>query len=415
MTSEQTPPSGRLRTLIDSDVAAAWALIGALVLALVLANGPGHSGFDAFWTRVVWPGHLTGGAVKGLSGWSVRDWVNNGAMAIFFLVIGLEIAHERRHGELGNLSKAAVPVAGALGGMLGTALVYVLFTHGGPGAHGWGVPMATDVAFVLAALAVLGRRAPSGLRVFLLTLAVADDIGSVVVLAGWYSHIANMAALVGAIGLVIGLGVAVRWTSRPPGLVSAAGVILWVLFALAGVEPALAGVVVGLTLPAGIVTTTSSGRASEWSRVERWESVLVPVAAWLILPLFALANAGVTVQTALLHAPGASAVFWGVAAARVVGKMVGITAACWLIVRLGVGTLPTGIRWRDVLGGATVAGIGFTVPLLVASQAFAVTPLLQDAAEFGLLVGSAAAAAIGALILIGAGRSGPDRDRGDAT
>jgi len=281
--------------------------------------------------------------------------------------------------------------------MIGAGLVYALVNHGGAGARGWGVPMATDIAFAMGALALLGRRVPPGLRLLILTLAVADDIGSVSVLAGFYSARLWAPALVGAALLVAGLEV-VRRRLRPasawPFLLG--GVGLWLLLAAGGVEPALAGVVVGLLVPA---------REELGDRpAERLEAVLAPVAAYVVLPIFALANLGITFGTGMLRHPAATEVFGGIVAARVVGKLAGITLACLLVVRFGPGRLPEGVRWRHVAGGAAVAGIGFTVPVLIAGQAFAGSPSLLAASELGLLVGSVVAFVVGAGILVAVDR-----------
>ena len=381
----------RLRRILHSDVAAAWILVVAVGVALVWANGSWAHTYDSVWLRPTRLGHP---AFAGLS--TVRDWVNSGLMAVFFLVVGLEIGRERRHGDLADGRTAVVPVAGALGGMLGAGLVYALVNHGGPGAPGWGIPMATDIAFALGALALLGRRVPMGLRVFLLTLAVADDIGSVVVLAVFYSSRTSAPALIGAAALAVGLVVLRRTVRLTTAVVLAAGVVLWVLLAAGGVEPALAGVVAGLLVPA---RPDASGREP----AERLERRVAPWSAFAVLPVFAVANAGITFHSQMLAAPGATAVFTGVALARVAGKIGGITLACLIVVRAGLGHLPAPVRWRHLAGGAAVAGIGFTVPLLIAELAFVDRPHLVSAAELGLFAGSAVAFAVGAAVLVWSG------------
>jgi NhaA family Na+:H+ antiporter len=337
---------------------------------------------------------------------TVRDWVNGGLMAVFFLVVGLEIGRERRHGELADPRTAMVPIAGALGGMVGAGLVYAAVAHGGPGSSGWGIPMATDIAFALGALALLGRRVPPGLRVVLLTLAVADDIGSIVVLAGFYSSRTYLPAVAAAIGVVAVLVVLRRTTRVSTAVALGGGVVLWLLLAAGGVEPALAGVVAGLTVPG---TRAVGGRArGPGSPVvvdpaARLEAGVAPWSAFVVLPVFAVANAGITFHAGILAPPGATAVFVGVGLARVLGKLGGITLACLLVVRLGLGRLPGGVRWHHLAGGAAVAGIGFTVPLLIAELAFASDPPLVTAAELGLFAGSALAFAVGAAVLVWSG------------
>ena len=394
----------RLRRLLHSDVAAAWILVIAVGVALVWANGPWAHTYASVWLHPTGLGHP---AFAGLT--TVRDWVNSGLMAVFFLVVGLEIGRERRHGDLSDGRTAVVPVAGALGGMLGAGLVYALVNHGGPGASGWGIPMATDIAFALGALALLGRHVPAGLRVFLLTLAVADDIGSVVVLAVFYSARTSAPALVGAAVLAVGLVVLRRTVRLTTAVVLTAGAVLWVLLAAGGVEPALAGVVAGLLVPA---RPDATGREP----AERLERRIAPWSAFAVLPVFAVANAGITFHAQMLAAPGSTAVFAGVALARVLGKIGGITVACLVVVRAGLGRLPDPVRWRHLVGGSAVAGIGFTVPLLIAELAFVDRPHLVSAAELGLFAGSAVAFAVGAAILVwsgpgAAGPSAPDSEK----
>jgi NhaA family Na+:H+ antiporter len=390
------PPTGsRLQRRFRSDTAAAWILVAAVAVALIWANGSWSHTYATVWLH---PTRTGGRAFDGFT--SVRDWVNGGLMAVFFLVVGLEIGRERRHGDLADARTAVVPVAGALGGMAGAGLVYAAVAHGGPGSSGWGIPMATDIAFALGALALLGRRVPSGLRVFLLTLAVADDIGSVVVLAVFYSSRTQPLPLMAAFAAVVALVVLRRFTRASAAVVVVGGVVVWVLLAAGGVEPALAGVVAGLLVPG---RTVDGGP----DPAERLERQVAPWSAFVVLPLFAVANAGITFHAGMLAGPGAAAVFWGVGLARVAGKLGGITLACLAAVGLGLGRLPDGVRWRHLAGGAAVAGIGFTVPLLIAELAFVHQPHQVAAAELGLFAGSAAAFAVGAAILLWPGAGGP--------
>lgn len=391
-----------LGRLIRSEVVGGLALTLAGVAALVWANSPVQATYSQVWEHSA---RLGRGDFAGLT--TVQGWVNGGIMTVFFLVVGLEIARERRAGALADRQTAVVPVVGALGGMVGAALVYVAVNHHPPGSRGWGIPMATDIAFALGALALLGRRVPSGLRLFLLTLAVADDIGSVVALAAFYSSKLDVRALAGAVVVVAVLVVMRRrWTGAAwPYL--AGGVVLWALMAAAGVEPALAGAVVGVLIPsaASAARRQPSRAAPDRSAATtdpaaRIEGALAPVSAFVVLPLFALANAGVTIESTLLDHPGATGVFVGIVLARLVGKMVGISLACLIVVRLGVGRLPVGVTWGHMVGGAAVAGIGFTVPLLFAEQAFAAHPPLVAASQAGLLAGSVSAFVVGATILV---------------
>jgi NhaA family Na+:H+ antiporter len=378
----------RFRRFFRSDIAGSWVLVLAVGVALLWANSPWGWTYATVWDH---PVHIGGSTFADFT--TVQSWVNGGLMAVFFLVVGLEIGREHRTGELGHLRTAVVPVVGAAGGMAGAGLVYVLFNHGGAGWSGWGIPMATDIAFALGALALLGRRVPSGLRLLLLTLAVADDVGSVLVLAVFYSSRTRPSALIGA--LVVAAAMVVYRRRPRVGIwpVLAGGVAVWVLLAAGGVEPALAGVVVGVLVPGSLP-------GGDRDPAERLERRVAPFSAFAVLPLFALANAGIVFHVGMLAPRGATAVFFGIAVARVVGKLVGITLACYVVVRLGFGRLPEGVLWSHVAGGAAVAGIGFTVPLLIAEQAFATHPPLVAASELGLLVGSAVAFGVGALLLV---------------
>ena len=388
--SEEEPSAWteRFRRFFRSDIAGSWVLVLAVGLAVLWANSPWGSTYATVWDH---PVHIGGSTFADFT--TVKAWVNGGLMAVFFFVVGLEIGREHRTGELGHLRTAVVPVVGAAGGMAGAGLVYVLFNHGGSGSSGWGIPMATDIAFALGALALLGRRIPPGLRLLLLTLAVADDVGSVVVLAVFYSARTRPAALIGALVVAVAMLASRRWPRAGVWPVLAGGIAVWVLLAAGGVEPALAGVVAGVLVP-------SSVPGGDRNPADDLERRVAPVSAFVVLPLFALANAGIAFHAGILAPSGATSVFFGIAVARVMGKLVGITLACYIVVRLGLGRLPDGVLWSHVAGGAAVAGIGFTVPLLIAEQAFASDPPLVSASELGLLVGSAVAFGVGALLLM---------------
>lgn len=315
-----------------------------------------------------------------------RAWVDNGAMTIFFVVVGVEIGQERANGVLAHWRHAVVPVIAAAGGMGGAAAVYLAVVHGGVGTAGWGVPMATDIAFVAGAAGLLGHRMPSSLRLFLVTLAVADDVGSVVVLAFVSGHHLSPAPLAasGVVVVVLAAGRR-RWLGPWPAVVGL--VALWVGMAAGGVEPALAGVVVGVLVPAG------TGQV-----LYRW---LRPWSAAVVLPLFALANAGVDLRRPLFTASGALVVFAAVVAARMVGKLAGVASAARAAARMtGARSLTDPDMGTDrLVGGAALTGMGFTVPLLFAAVVFAGQPGLFTAAQVGLLVGTAGAGLVGAVLL----------------
>src|SRR5215218_3754697 len=342
------PPPLRLptpvREYLHDEATGGVVLMVAAAVALGWANSPWRAAYAALWE--------TSAAVRlgrfGLEA-DLRRWVDDGLMTVFFLVVGLEIKREVVAGELRTWRRATLPVVAAAGGMAVPALLYAAANAGRPGAPGWGVPMATDIAFALGVLALLGPRVPAALKVFLLTLAVADDLGSVAVVALFYSH--------------------------------------------GSVSPALFGVAAGLLVPA-------RGAASP---AERLGYRLHPLSAFLVVPLFALVNAGVSIEPGVLAEAGSGAVLGGVLAGRVLGKLAGITAATWLAVRLGLAARPEGTSWGQLAGVATVAGIGFTVPLFVADLAFP-DGGFQAPVKLGLLLASLLAGAAGALVLALAAR-----------
>jgi Na+:H+ antiporter, NhaA family len=373
-----------LREYLREEAAGGVVLMAAAALALGWANSPWRAAYDALWQTplAVRLGRFVIQA-------DLRHWVSDGLMTLFFLVVGLEIKRELVAGELRTWRRAALPVVAAAGGMAVPALIYAAANAGRPGAPGWGVPMATDIAFALGVLALLGSRVPAALKVFLLTLAVVDDLGSIAVVALFYSRGVDLGALAVAAGLLVLVAVLVRarvwWLPLHVGL----GAALWLTLWHSGVSPALAGVAMGLLTPVPLA--------------ERLAHDLHPVSAFLVVPLFALANAGVSLEGGGLAAPGAGAVLGGVLAGRVLGKLAGIGAAAWLAVRLGLAVRPHATSWPQLAGVATVAGIGFTVPLFVADLAFP-DGQFQAPVKLGLLLASVVAGAAGALVLFLAAR-----------
>jgi NhaA family Na+:H+ antiporter len=417
------PPPRRLpaplREYLREEAAGGVALTAAAALALAWANSPWRAAYDALWetTLAVRLGRF---AIEA----DLRHWVDDGLMTLFFLVVGLEIKRELVAGELASWRRAALPVLAAAGGMAVPAAIYAAVNAGGPGAPGWGVPMATDIAFALGVLALLGPRVPSSLKVFLLTLAVVDDLGSIAVVALFYSRGVELGTLALAAGLLVVVAALVRagvwWLPLHVGL----GLAVWLTMWHSGVSPALAGVAMGLLTPARptappevardvggalagqLADDPRPPRLREMLReargtvplAERLAHDLHPVSAFLVVPLFALANAGISLERGALAGVGAGAVLGGVVAGRVVGKLAGIAAATWLAVRLGLADRPEGSSWAQLAGVATVAGIGFTVPLFVADLAFP-DGRFQAPVKVGLLAASVIAGAAGALVL----------------
>ena len=363
----------------------------------------------------------------------LRHWVNDGLMALFFFVVGLEIKTELVRGQLSSLRDAALPAIGAVGGMLVPALLFLAVNAGGNGIDGWGIPMATDIAFAVGVLALLGSRVPPALKVLLLGLAIADDIGAIAVIAIFYTDQIHLAWLVAAL---LGLGAVVvmrraRVWYAPAYFV--AGLVVWGCTLESGIHATIAGVVLGLLTPARpLLPELEADRMADRlstdhdvtavevrdlafdlresvSVAERLEEALHPWTSYVVIPIFALANAGIPLSREALGDAAGSPVTLGVVAGLVVGKLVGITLLSWLAVRAGVARLPAGIRWRHLTGMAALAGIGFTVSIFVSGLAFT-SAALQDEAKIGVLLASVAAAALGVGMLWNAGAGGPDDD-----
>jgi Na+:H+ antiporter, NhaA family len=387
-----TVPGGRrvlhpLRGFLRTEAGAGVLLVAATAAALVWANSPWSESYDDFWHSTI---------AIGSGSWGVREdlqhWVNDALMVLFFFLIGLEIKRELVVGELRDRRAASLPVLAAIGGMAVPALVFIAVSGGGEAARGWAIPMATDIAFVVGILALLGRRIPSGLKVFLLTLAIVDDIGAIAVIALFYSSglsplwLLGAASTLGAVVLARRAGV-----SRPVSYLPL-GLLAWYCTYRAGIHPTIAGVALGMMTPARPV----GGRAV----LEDLEHRLHPWSSYLVIPVFALANAGVALSTDVLREAAASRLTWAVALGLVVGKVVGISAISWAGVKTGAGRLPTGVVKSHILGGSALAGIGFTVSLFITGLAFTSTEL-QTQAKIGILAGSLVAGIVGAGILTG--------------
>jgi NhaA family Na+:H+ antiporter len=317
---------------------------------------------------------------------AAQEWVNQGLMVAFFALVGLEIRREVSGGELRTWSRAAVPVGAALGGMAVPALVYAAVLHGNAGSRGWGIPMATDVAFALGALALVATGASRRLRVFLLTLAVADDIGSIAILVCFYSREVRLWSLLGA-GACLAAMVGVRVSrTRARGLLVVLAALAWWALVHAGVEASVVGVAVGMLVPPTARTVRS------------WEHRLEPWVNVVVLPVFALANVGVTLAGSRLFSRGALGVFIAVLLARAVGKPIGIAGTAWALTRGGHRHDRIHLDARDRVGLGAFAAVGFTVPLLIVRAALPAGPLAA-AATVGLLVGSGLGVIGGAVVM----------------
>jgi NhaA family Na+:H+ antiporter len=409
-----------VQRFLATEAAGGVVLVVAAVAALVWANSPWRDTYTTLWHS---PVSLRIGTF-GFSG-DVHDLVNDALMAIFFLVVGLEIKRELVTGDLRDPRVAALPAFAALGGMIVPALVYVAFTAGGRGSGGWGIPMATDIAFAVGVLALLGPRVPATLKLFLLSLAIVDDVGAILVIALFYTAEVDVAALAIAASAVVAAvlmrALRVHWLP----VYVALGVLCWLATYQSGIHATIAGVVFGLLAPARPMAPAELAR--DWSLdlsdeptadelrtlatiatesvspAERIEHLLHPVTSFVIVPVFALANAGVEIRAGVFDASGTVAVALGVAVGLVVGKLVGITAATWLAVRAGIASLPEGATWSSMAGVAALAGIGFTVSLFVTGLAFD-DAALADAAKLAILAASSVAAVVGATVLLREGQ-----------
>lgn len=409
-------PAGRplrrgFREFLKLESAGGVVLLAATIVALVLANSPLGATVADFWHHhaVVMVGPVEIDE-------SLVHWVNDGAMAVFFFVAGLEIKRELVVGELRDPRRAALPALAAVGGMVTPAALYLLVNFGGTGSAGWGIPLATDIAFAVALLAVVGRRLPSGLKVFLLSLAIADDIGAVLVIALFYSSSISftwLGIVAGHIALVMLMKRADIWFV--PAYV-AVGIGLWVAMLESGVHATLAGVILGLmapavarrpdptvvavepTMPLGVLREVLTDARETVPITDRLLHILHPWTAFVVLPVFALANGGVVLSASGIADAATSPVTVGIVVGLVGGKVIGIVVATRIAVASGVGSLPDGVTWRMVTGVAFLGGIGFTVSLFITGLAFD-DPVVRDAAKIGVLTASVLAAIFGATVL----------------
>ncbi|MEO7135355.1 MAG: Na+/H+ antiporter NhaA [Vicinamibacterales bacterium] len=409
---KDAPPIERLLRPIQAfsklDAAGGILLIACTITALVWANSPWAASYFHLWHI-----NVTVGFGSAQLSEELHYWINDGLMAVFFLLVGLEIKREALVGELASFQKAALPIAAAIGGLLVPAVLYTLFNRGGPSAAGWGIPMATDIAFALGVLALLGDRVPASLKVFLAALAIADDIGAVLVIAFFYTAHISWMALAVAGGFFAALIVMNRIGARHPLIYAILGIGLWLAFLKSGIHATVAGVLLALTIPARqridgraflarsektldeFRRAEDAGESNEATAVKshaleelgtdceraeppmlRFEHALLPWSKHVIMPIFALSNAGVALGSgagsALVHP-----ISLGVICGLVLGKPIGIVAFSWLSTRSGVASLPTGVSWCQILGVGMLGGIGFTMSLFVANLAFGATDTLR--------------------------------------
>jgi NhaA family Na+:H+ antiporter len=404
---------------LEIEASSGVVLLLCAALALLFANSPWASIYQSIW-------HIP--ISFGISDFyhkdSLQHWINDGLMSVFFFVVGLEIKREMTHGEFRNLKAALLPIFAALGGMIVPATIYALILFDQPGIQGWGIPMATDIAFVVGFLALLGKRVPRALKIFLLSLAIADDIGAVTVIALFYTTDISFAALsLGGLGFLVIVALN-RLGVRQIPVYAGVGALIWLAFVFSGVHPTVAFVLLSLLTPANawVGDTTFSEALTFWlkkqkahnltkshganqinglihlakesvSPLERLEVALHPWVAFFIMPIFALANAGVVFSTGTMS----SRIFFGVACGLFLGKVLGIMLFCYLAVRFFGCRLPTGTNWTILFGSAFLGGIGFTMSIFITGLALEGSQLTQGVV--GTLFGSTLSALAGMTIL----------------
>jgi NhaA family Na+:H+ antiporter len=390
-------PWTRIRDFMDGEAAGGLVLMGVAAAALLVANSP----LSALYFGTL---HAKLGPL------SVLHWINDGLMAVFFLLVGLEIKREALDGELSSWSQRILPGVAAFGGMLVPALIYVAFNRADAQAlRGWAIPTATDIAFALGVLSLLGNRVPVSLKVFLAALAIIDDLGAVLIIALFYTSELSSLYLGLAVLAIAGLAALNRWRVAALWPYLLLGAILWVFVLRSGVHATLAGVALAFTLPLRLGTAES---ALENSPLLRLEHALHRIVPFLIIPIFGFANAGLSFagfSTGVLIEP----LTLGVALGLLVGKLIGVFGFSGIAIRIGVARLPVGASWAQLVGVALLCGIGFTMSLFIGLLAFADNPTLQDEVKVGILVGSLLAGVAGALVLrFAAGHVGSQREIG---
>ncbi|MGB7749918.1 MAG: Na+/H+ antiporter NhaA, partial [Candidatus Acidiferrales bacterium] len=398
-------PRAMLERFVQNETSGSVLLFGATVAALVWANSPWSGSYFALWKLPLSLGR------RPLLSMDLHHWIDDGLMVLFFLVVGLEIKREIVKGELSSLRQASLPIMAALGGMILPAVLYFTLNRSGLGARGWGIPMATDIGFAMGVLALLGKRIPSSLRVFMLALAIVDDVGAILVIAFFYTPTISLSALATAGGLLL-LLIVVAMRRAPISVYVVVGFFFWAAVLSSGVHATIAGVILGLIAPikpkfrpedlvesaepllrnfrtqllsrdkalaeASLTALDQLLRGTD-SIAERLERTLHPWVCFLVLPVFALASAGVALSAQQFKLALSSPIALGVFLGLVVGKVVGITAFSFLAVRLKIAGLADGLTWAGITGVGILAGVGFTVALFISGLSFGDESLVATA------------------------------------
>jgi len=359
-------------------------LIICVIISLIIANSGWSEGFNEILSRQL---GYESSAVQ--LRYSISQWINDGLMAIFFLLVGLEIKREVIEGELSSPQKAAMPIFAALGGMLVPALIYSLFNHSAPTSAGWGIPMATDIAFALGVLSLLGKKVPVSLKIFLAALAIADDLGAILVIAIFYTKELHWDQLLYSGGILALLIVLNKLGVRKLVFYIIPGIFLWYFIHHSGIHATIAGVLLALTIPTNPVKETSP--------LEALEHAIINPVNFLIMPIFALANTNIRFEAKMLDGLS-SPLGLGIILGLLLGKPIGITLFSWLSVKLGFSELPSKAGWRHIMGLGLLAGIGFTMSVFIALLSFS-NPEYQVEAKFSILVASLCAGVSGYIFL----------------
>jgi NhaA family Na+:H+ antiporter len=417
-------PRSMLERFVHSEVSGSILLFAATIVALLWANSTWSSSYFAFWKLPLPLGR------RPLFSMDIHHWIDDGLMVLFFLVVGLEIKREIVKGELSSFRQAALPIFAALGGMIVPALIYFALNHSSAGARGWGIPMATDIGFALGVLALIGKRIPSSLRVFMLALAIVDDVGAILVIAFFYTPQISISALTLASGfLALLLVVSIR--KGPLSVYAVLGFCFWAAVLSSGVHATIAGVIIGLVAPISpkrrleeladnaepllstfrsqILSNDKSSAEATLTQLdqllrgtdsvaERIERSIHPWVCFLILPLFALASAGVVLSVGQMRAAVSSPIALGIFMGLIVGKAVGITLFSFLAVRSGIAGMAQGLTWTGIAGVGILAGIGFTVALFISGLSFEDETLVATC-KIAVLAASLLAGSLGYICL----------------
>lgn len=382
-------PTNVLNFLLQEERRSGTILVLVTVIALFLANSAWSNLYTDFIHKQFSLGAIT---------LDTRHWISEGLMALFFLVVTLEVKREFVDGELRTWKKASFPIFAAIGGMVVPAIIYLLINQNLPESAGWAVPIATDIAIAISVLALLGKRIPRNLRVFLLALAIIDDLGSIAVIALFYSHPDNTLAVIGALVLAFALVVLRSRKYWIPSFITI-GLLMWYCLLLAGVSGTIAGVIIAALMP-----LTSSRSKNKIQSSEKIEDLLLPITAYFVVPLFVFANVGLSFSSVSFAESGSISVFAGVLAGLLVGKPLGIVGASLVATMLGLTKKPAGLSWIHITGVGFIAGIGFTISLLISDLSFNGNDNLHNASIIGVFVASIISGLIGLTILSSSGQ-----------